>query len=288
MGQNAITVDLEDWYQVLYYEPVLTRDDWSLVESRIEDSTRRALDLMDRVGARATFFVLGWVAERRPDLVREIDRRGHEIGSHSYWHRLVHTLSRGEFAADLRRSVDVLAAITGKAVRGYRAPSFSVTEATPWVFEELAAAGLDYDSSVLPMSRYYGGMGDAPRRPYRVKVGNGSVVREFPVPTARVFGRNVCFSGGGYLRVLPVQVVEAAIDRLQRQGVPAMVYFQPWELDPHPPRIQMSLRDRAEGRFSNELCRQGMEAKLERLLRRFAFAPMSEVLDAALPDRVTV
>jgi len=283
--RDALTVDMKDWYHVLYYEPVLTRDDWDHVESRIEDGTRRTLDLLDRVGATATFFVLGWMAERRPDLVREIDRRGHEIGSH--WHRLVHTMSRGEFAADLRRSADVLTGITGKPVRGYRAPSFSVTEATPWVFEELAAAGFDYDSSIMPMPRYYGGIPDAPRRPYRVKVGGGAAVREFPVPTARVFGQNVCFAGGGYFRALPARVIETAFARLHRRGLPGMVYFHPWELDPDPPRIQMGWRERAGGRFSNELFRRGIERKLERVLRRFSFAPMSTVLDATLPGRAT-
>jgi polysaccharide deacetylase family protein (PEP-CTERM system associated) len=283
--QNAITIDLEDWYHVLYYESAIDRSSWDGLESRVEATTHRALDLLDRVGSRATFFVLGWVAERRRDLVREISARGHEVGSHSYAHRLVHQMTRAEFVDDLRRSIDVIAAASGTTLRGYRAPSFSVTEATPWFFEELCAAGLEYDSSVLPMLRYYGGMPFSPRHPYRVKVGDGASLREFPIPTYRLLGRNICFAGGGYLRVLPVKLVERGIEGLNRAGHPGMIYFHPWELDPEGPRVPLSWRQRVEGRFSNELFRRGVEGKLEHLLRRFRFAPMGEVLDASLPAR---
>lgn len=288
MGQpvpNAMTIDLEDWYHVLYYECAIDRSSWDHLESRVEDTTERMLQLLERMGVRATFFVLGWIAERRPNLVREIARRGHEIGSHSHSHRLVHQMTRQEFVQDLRRSVDVIGAAASRAPKGYRAPSFSVTEATPWFFEELLAAGFEYDSSVLPMARYYGGMPFSPRHPYRVKVGDGASLREFPIPTYRVLGRNICFAGGGYLRVLPVRLVEAGIDRLNRAGHPGMLYVHPWELDPHAPRMTLSWRQRAEGRFSNELFRRGVETKLERLLRRFPFAPMGDVLDASLPAR---
>jgi len=280
---NAMTVDVEDYFQVSAFEPHIPREQWEVLPNRVETNTRRILELFDAHGVHATFFVLGWVAEHFPHLVEEIDRAGHEIGTHSYAHRLVHTLSRAEFVQDLRRSVDTLSSITGKRVRGHRAPSFSVTEATPWVFEELLAAGLDYDSSVLPMPRYYGGMAMAPRRPYQVKVGDGSTIREFPVPTARVFGRNVCFAGGGYFRVLPLSVVRRGITRLNHEGTPAMIYFHPWEIDPDPPRLKMAFRDRFQGRFSNELFRGGMERKLETILREFSFTPMGDILDAVLP-----
>ncbi len=282
---NAVTVDLEDWFHVLYYETAVDRGDWDGFESRIEANTRRALGLLDRVGARATFFVLGWVAERRPELILEIARRGHEIASHSYAHRLVHTLTRAEFAEDLRRSLRVLSGITGRPLRGYRAPSFSVTDATPWVFEELAGAGLDYDSSVLPVRRRYGGKSAATRHPHRVVVPGIGSVREFPMSTVRVLGRNICFSGGGYLRLFPEWIVDAMITARNRAGEPVVVYFHPWELDPCPPRLRIGIRKRLGYGFSNEIGRSGMEGKLERILKRRQFAPMARVLDRLLPVR---
>jgi len=284
---NALTVDFEDWYHVLYYESVVDRNRWDRFEERIELCAGRTLDLLERTGVRATFFVLGWLAERRPELIRRIAKSGHEIASHSHAHRLVHTLTRAEFVTDLRRSLEVLEDCAGRPIRGYRAPSFSVTEATPWVFEELLAAGLDYDSSVQPMRRYYGGMSDTPRYPYRVPIAGGGSIREFPVSTVRAFGRNLCFSGGGYLRLLPGTMVRRIIRRRNREGQPVVIYFHPWELDPDPSKLKMSWRQRWDGRFASEIGRKGMEEKLESILREVTLAPMADVLDHVLPSRRT-
>lgn len=194
---NAITVDLEEWFHVLYYASQVPRDRWTEYPSRIEATTERTLALFDRAGVKATFFVLGWIAERYPRVVREISSRGHEVASHSHWHRLVHTMTRAEFEADLVESMRAVSAASGQPVRGYRAPSFSLRPDTEWVFDVLVRAGITFDSSILPMNRYYGGIPDASREPHWIRVHGREALREFPVSTCRVLGRNCAFAGAG-------------------------------------------------------------------------------------------
>jgi polysaccharide deacetylase family protein (PEP-CTERM system associated) len=283
---NTVTIDLEDWHQVLPPAQATSGEHWDAIGPRVEASAHRALGLLRGAGARATFFVVGWVAERAPSLVRAIADEGHEVGSHSYGHAPVHTLSRAEFADDLRRSIDVLEGILGAPIRGYRAPHFSITEATPWVFEELSSVGLEYDSSVLPMRRSGNGMPFAPRHPYRVRLSGGGVIREFPIPTARILGHRICLAGGRFIRRFPERLTQAAIDRMNRSGHPAMIYFYPWELEEEPPAGRHGV---GEGRRGGDLApRNGLMAKLERILGRGNFGPVGEVLDRVLPARVFV
>jgi polysaccharide deacetylase family protein (PEP-CTERM system associated) len=271
---NALTVDVEDWFQVSNFEGLVDRDDWDRMESRVERNTGRVLELFARHGVRGTFFVLGWVAERFPGVVREIRDAGHEIASHGHGHELVYRIGRERFASDLVRSVEAIEAACGTRPRGYRAPSFSVDERAPWAFEVLADHGFDFDSSIFPVRHPRYGVPAFSRVPRRVSTGNGATIREFPLTTLRVAGRNVGAAGGGYLRLFPLPVLETAFRTMNRAGQPAVLYLHPWELDPGQPRLPV----RGLGRFTHYTNLERTESRLERLLDRFRFAPMSEAL----------
>ncbi len=273
---NALSVDLEDWYQVLYFEGHIPRAEWAGQESRLQSTTTRLLDLLDRHGTRATFFVLGWNAERMPRLVEAIHHRGHEIASHGFAHHLVYGQTPAAFVEDLVRSLRILWEITGKPVRGYRAPSFSITRESTWAFPILLDHGVDYDSSVLPARRPYCGIPDAPRGPWIVWSNGGRSLTELPPSTFRILGRNVPFSGGGYFRLLPYRALRWALRQVNRAGLPGVVYLHPWELDPNHPVVPV----RRSHRFQHYVNLQRTEAKLRRLLREFRFEPMVELLAA--------
>lgn len=275
--KNALTVDVEEWFQVSNFDRVVPRSDWDSMASRVEDSTRRLLDLFDETGARATCFVLGWVAERHPELVREIARRGHEIASHGYGHELVYAIGRERFAEDLRRSVQVLTDAVGEAPRGYRAPSFSIDHRSLWALDVLAEQEFHYDSSLYPVRHPRYGVPSFPRFPLRVRTQEGAEIREFPLTTLRLGGRNLGAAGGGYLRLLPLAVLETAFRRANRQGQPAVLYIHPWEVDPGQPRIPVQ----GLGRFTHYTNLSRTEDRLRRVLRQFEFAPMREVLQQA-------
>ena len=273
---NALSVDLEDWYQVLYFEGHISRAAWPAQESRLEASTARLLDILEEHGTRATFFVLAWNAERMPWLVEAIRRRGHEIASHGYGHHLVHRQTPAAFAEDLGRSLRILRAITGEPVRGYRAPSFSITRESAWALSALTEQGVEYDSSILPVRRAYGGIPGAPRAPWVMRDGAGRSMVELPPSTLRILGRTVPFSGGGYLRLFPYAVVRRGLRYLNRAGLPGVVYLHPWELDPGHPVVPA----RREHRFQHYVNLHRTEAKLRRLLGDFRFVPMVELADA--------
>ncbi len=273
---NALSVDLEDWYQVLYFEGHIPRAEWPAQESRLEAATGKLLDLLEEHGTRATFFVLAWNAKRMPWLVEAIRRRGHEIASHGYGHHLVHQQTPAAFAEDLGRSLRILRAITGEPVRGYRAPSFSITRESTWALSALMEQGVEYDSSVLPMRRAYGGIAGAPRGPWVLRDGTGRSLVELPPSTLRVPGGTVPFSGGGYFRLFPYAVIRWGLRRLHRAGLPGVVYLHPWELDPGHPVVPV----RRGHRFQHYVNLHRTEAKLRRLLRDFRFVPMFELADA--------
>ncbi len=273
---NALSFDLEDWYQVLYFEGHIPRTEWAGQESRLRSTTLRLLDILDSHGTRATFFVLGWNAERMPRLVEAIHRRGHEIASHGFAHHLVYRQSPTSFAEDLGRSLRTLREITGQPLRGYRAPSFSITRESTWAFPILLDYGVDYDSSVLPARRSYGGISDAPRHPWIVWSDGGRSLTELPPSTFRILGRNIPFSGGGYFRLLPYRAVRWALRQINRAGLPGVVYLHPWELDPDHPVVPV----RRSHRFQHYVNLRRTEAKLRRLLREFRFEPMVELLAA--------
>jgi len=274
---NALTVDVEDWFQVSNFEGLVDRADWDRMESRVEGNTRRVLELFARHEVHGTFFVLGWIAERFPGLVREIRAAGHEIASHGHGHELVYRIGREKFADDLARSVGAIETACGFRPRGYRAPSFSVDERAPWAFEVLVEHGFEFDSSVFPVRHPRYGVPSFSRVPRRVSAGNGATIREFPMTTLRVAGRNVGAAGGGYLRLLPLAVLETAFRAMNRAGQPAVLYLHPWEIDPGQPRLPVG----GLGRFTHYTNLARTESRLERLLARFDFGTMSEALAAA-------
>lgn len=272
---NALTFDVEDYFHVESFAQVVSPDRWAGFETRVADNTRKILDLLDRHGVSATFFVLGWVAEREPDLIRAVAERGHEVGCHSYAHQMITRLDRDAFRADLRRARAAIEDLIGAPVRGYRAPTFSVVRGTLWALEILAEEGFEYDSSIFPIHHDRYGIPDAARFPHRVALSGGGSIVEFPMTTVRIGPFRWPFSGGGYFRLLPYALIQAGLRRVNElDAMPAMVYLHPWEFDPAQPRLPV----RGLARFRHYVNLDRTAAKLERLLGAFAFAPAAEVL----------
>lgn len=240
---NVLSVDVEDYFHVEAFSDIVHRSAWERYASRVETNTHRLLDLLDERGIEGTFFILGWVAERFPRLVREIVRRGHEPACHSYWHRLIYRLSPEEFREDTRRAKDTIEQAAGTPVVGYRAPSYSITAESLWALDVLAEAGFAYDSSIFPIRHDTYGLPDGPRRPVRVTTRSGPIV-EFPITTFRVSRQNMPVGGGGYLRLLPFWYTRLGVQRAAADGVPLIVYVHPWEIDPDQPRLAGRLRSR--------------------------------------------
>ena len=268
---NLLTVDVEEYFQVEGFADVVAPSDWPSFESRVEAPTRRILDLLDSARASATFFVLGWTAERHPSLVSEIVRRGHEVGSHGYAHRRADHQGVRAFRRDVRKGRRILENLLGCGVAGYRAPSFSITGRTPWAHEVLRDEGFAYSSSVFPVRHDRYGVPDAPRTPWEVACTGGRTILEVPPLTLRVLGQNLPVAGGGYLRVLPTAVVSHAVRAMNAAGHAAVIYLHPWELDPGQPRIA--------GRPTNRLRHYAglatTERKLAALLARHAFTSVA-------------
>lgn len=279
---NALSLDVEEWFQVYNLRDVVNRRDWPDQPSRVVDATRRFLDRVERRDARATFFVLGWVAERFPRLVEEIAARGHEVGSHGYGHELLTDLDADAFDADLEKTEGILRDITGERPRGYRAPSFSIGPDTLWALDVLHRRGYRYDSSLFPLAGRRYGLSAAPRRPHLARGGGDTSLWSFPLLTRRCFGRNLPMAGGGYLRLFPIRWIAAAVTAMNAAGWPAMVYLHPWELDPdHPLPAGLAWRKRLL--HSVNLART--EHKLDALLQRHRFTTTAEVLDTLLSIR---
>ena len=273
--KNALTFDVEEYFHAEAFAGVLRPEQWPGLESRVVATTERILDILDREHVRATFFVLGWVAERHPSLVREIASLGHEIGCHGFGHRMIQHLTRSEFERDVRRAKSALEDASGHAVIGYRAPTFSVMRETLWSLSVLYEAGFRYDSSIFPIVHDRYGIPDAPRFPHRLKTLNGGDLIEFPMSTVLMLGRRVPVGGGGYFRIMPYSLTRRALRRINaRDRQPAMVYLHPWELDPDQPRLPVGPLTR----FRHLVNVGKTEARLVRLLGDFAFAPAAEVL----------
>lgn len=273
---NAFTVDVEDYYQVVAFERGVSPDRWDSYQSRVVENTHRIVDLMDCHEVRGTFFILGWVAERYPQLVREIHARGHEIGSHGYWHRRIYTQTPDEFRDDVQQSKDVIEGIIGQAVTAYRAPCFSITERSLWALEILAELGFTSDSSVFPI--YHDRYGIPGARPdiHQIETPSGPLW-EFPPSVRSLAKMNLPISGGGYFRLFPLAWTANSIRWLHRTtGRPFMFYIHPWELDPGQPRVSAGTRI---GRFRHRVNLASTERKLDRLLSQFRFAPMAEVIE---------
>jgi polysaccharide deacetylase family protein (PEP-CTERM system associated) len=274
---NALSIDVEEHFQVTAFDGLIDRDQWPHFPSRVVQNTRRILNLLDEFAAKATFFVLGWVAERNPGLVREIADRGHEIASHGYWHRLVYQQTPEEFRDDVARSLAAInRACPDTPVLGYRAPTFSITEASRWAWPILTELGFQYDSSVFPTSlhdRY--GIRAAPRYAHKVAPG----LWEFPLSVVRRLGKNWPVAGGGYFRLYPLWLTRRAITSINAQGHPAIVYLHPWEFDPQQPRMSGL---RATTRLRHYLNLHKTENRLRSLLARFRFGTMQCAFAASL------
>jgi polysaccharide deacetylase family protein (PEP-CTERM system associated) len=280
---NALSIDVEDYFQVSALAPHFPRAQWESVPCRVERNVERVLALLEEAGAHATFFTLGWVAQRYPALLRRIAGCGHEIGSHGYAHERVSALAPAAFLADLQRAKAVLEDVTGGEVQGYRAPSFSISRANEWAFDCIAQAGHRYSSSVYPIRHDHYGMPDAPRFAHRVRSG----LLEVPVTTSRVLATNLPAGGGGYFRLLPYSVSHwllRRVNRIDRQ--PAVFYFHPWEIDPEQPRVPgVSLRTR----IRHYVNLQRTETRLQRLLRDLHWNRIDRVfLGAAVPGETGV
>ena len=272
MKINALTIDVEDYFQVSAFAPYIDRADWEQRECRVERNIARILELLDRHGVKATFFTLGWIAERYPAVVRDIVGNGHELASHGYGHERANQLSPEAFLKDISEAKRILEDLAGAEVKGYRAPSFSIDGSNrQWACEALVQAGYRYSSSIYPVRHDHYGMPEAPRFPYQVH----AALLEVPPTTVRAFNRNWPASGGGYFRLMPYAVSRRLIDHVNRRdGHSAVFYFHPWEIDVEQPRIPGIS---AKTRFRHYVNIPRMEQRLSRLLEDFRWGRMDDI-----------
>jgi len=271
MITNALTIDVEDYFQVSAFAPHIDRADWDNRECRVERNMHRILDMLDRHNTKATFFTLGWVAQRYPQLVKEIVHRGHELASHGYGHERASDLTEEAFLEDIHSAKVLLEDLAGHEVRGYRAPSFSIGKDNLWAFDCLAITGHRYSSSIYPIAHDHYGMPDSPRFVYEVRPG----LLEVPITTLRAFGRNFPSSGGGYFRLLPYALSRWMLQRVNSTDCqPGIFYFHPWEIDAQQPRIPGI---NAKTRFRHYVNIDRVEARLNRLLTDFRWGRMDHI-----------
>lgn len=272
---NALSIDVEDWFQVGAFETTIPRENWAQLSPRVERNSCFLLDMLDRKGVKATFFTLGWVAERNPRLVRRIVEAGHELASHGYDHRRVFTFTPDEFREDLRKSRFLLEQAAGVPVTGYRAPSFSIDARTPWAHAILAEEGYRYSSSVAPVVHDHYGWPQAPRFAFRPVASSGMI--ELPVTTARLLGRTVAAGGGGFFRLFPYAFSRWAVNQVnRRERRPAILYFHPWEIDTEQPRVKAAPLKSRLRHYTNISV---MAAKMERLIGDFSWGRMDDLLE---------
>ncbi len=285
---NFLSIDVEDYFHVSAFEQVSPPASWGSRELRVEGNTERVLTILDATGVKATFFVLGWVAERCPQLVKRIASGGHEVGSHGYGHQRVGLLSQEEFRQDIRSSKAHLEDLTGCEVLGYRAPSYSISRKTPWAFDELYAAGYRYDSSIFPIQHDFYGMPDWPRfagstvktadgswQPGESSIGEPTLV-ELPITTVQIGGKNLPIAGGGYFRLFPYPLTRLGLQRINHaEGKPFVFYLHPWEFDPAQPRMEGA---GLKSRFRHYLNLNKTEGRFRRLVSDFSFGPICEGL----------
>ncbi|TWU55691.1 XrtA system polysaccharide deacetylase [Rubripirellula reticaptiva] len=276
--RHALTVDVEDYFQVSGFESRVQRSNWDKFESRVESNTDRLLSLFDSLEVRGTFFILGWVAERYPALVKRIAEAGHEVASHGYWHRLVYDLKPEEFAQDIANSKDAIYNACGIETTAYRAPSFSIVRRSLWALDILVEQGFTTDSSIFPISghdRY--GIPGAQKEVHTLETSRGTI-QEFPPSSAAVAGLTVPI-GGGYFRLFPQALTFAAIEKIERQDRPAMFYVHPWEIDPKQPRIEGLGK---QSRFRHYVGLASTESKLTKMLTRYSFGTLTASMRSAI------
>lgn len=272
---NAMTVDVEDYFHVAALSEAIPRSEWDRMEYRAEASTHRLLQLFAEHGIKATFFVLGWVAKRSPNLVREIQSAGHEIASHGMSHKLVYNQTPEEFYAETRDAKALLEDIAGAPVYGYRASTYSITRRSLWALDTLCDLDFKYDSSIFPIRHDKYGIPDAPQAPSVIRAPNGKNIVEFPMSTARLWGVRLPVSGGGYFRLLPYALTRAGLNKLNRKlRRPFVFYLHPWEIDPEQPRINAGALSRFRHYTNLDRC----ESRLRQLLGDFSFTTMGNTL----------
>lgn len=273
--QNALTVDVEDYFQVAALASAVSRESWPSREYRVDRNTSELLELFDNKGVHATFFVLGWVAERSPSLIRRIADAGHDVASHGYSHRCVYEQTPEEFREETIRSKGILENLIGEAVTGYRAASFSITKASLWALDVLIDLGFQYDSSVFPIRHDRYGIPDAGRHAGILTAPSGRTLVEFPMSTATLLGQRLPVSGGGYFRLLPYRLIRTGLRQVNRsQQQPFVFYLHPWEIDPGQPRIDAGRLSTFRHYTNLGVCK----ARLGKLLDEFRFTTMRDVL----------
>ncbi len=272
---NYLTIDVEDYYHVSAFEHIIGHKKWDSFSSRIVTNTKVILDIFEQHGVKATFFVLGWIAEKFPHLVKNIHSSGHEIGCHSYFHRLIYNLTPEEFRSDTAKTKDILEQVTGSPVTGYRAPSYSITKESLWALDILEELGFKYDSSIFPIFHDRYGIINSPRFEYELP---NNTMREYPITTALLCGVKLPVSGGGYFRLLPYGLTRMLLNRVnKKEKQPFVFYLHPWEIDPDQPRIQ-GLSALSKFRHYNNLGKA--HGRFERLLRDFRFTAISHAGDS--------
>jgi polysaccharide deacetylase family protein (PEP-CTERM system associated) len=271
---NAMTIDVEDYFHVSVFDGLLARASWDTLESRVRANTARLLDILDEYAVRGTFFVLGWVAERFPELVREIASRRHEVASHGYAHRLVYDQTPAAFREDVKRAKSLIEEASGQRVFGYRAPSYSITPRSLWALDVLLEEGYRYDSSIFPIRHDRYGIPVSERQPYAIDRPQGSLL-EFPGSTTKVGPMNLPVAGGGYFRIFPYRYTRWGISRVNRlERRPVVFYLHPWEIDPDQPRLPAGRL----GAFRHYRNLALTESRLRQLLRDFKFGTMEALL----------
>jgi polysaccharide deacetylase family protein (PEP-CTERM system associated) len=273
---NALTIDVEDYFQVSAFTKLVPYAAWDRQPSRVEQNTKKVLELLAEFDLRGTFFVLGWVAKRYPSLVRQIQEAGHDLGCHSYAHRLIYCLSPKEFRDDTRRATAAIEDAAGTAVRAYRAPSFSITNRSLWALEILLELGFTIDSSIFPTRNHIYGIPNAPRQPFRIRI-QGSDLLEFPLPSLKMGSWGLPVTGGVYLRLLPYGLQYWGLKRMASRAEPIVLYFHPWELDPDQPRLACTLGPRVHHYTGLDRT----EPRLRELFNAFSFGKLPELRLAA-------
>jgi polysaccharide deacetylase family protein (PEP-CTERM system associated) len=268
---NVVSVDVEDYFHAEIFSGVVQRSDWDRYPTRVEFNTRRLLELFAASNVKATFFIVGWVAEKFPNLLREIAASGHELACHSYWHRLIYRLKPEDFREDTHRAKSIIEQVAGQPIYGYRAPTYSVVYASLWALDILVELGFTYDSSIYPIHHDRYGMPDAPRAPFRIRTASGSLT-EYPLTTFRLAGYRFPVGGGGYLRLLPEWYTWMGIRRAHGDGLPIITYIHPWEIDPDQPRLPI----RFPSTLRHYLNLSRMYDRLAAILRQETFTSFRE------------
>jgi len=282
---NAMTVDVEDYFQVAALASAIDESDWDTIKPRVDNNTNRILEIFEKADIRATFFVLGWVAERHQGLVRKIVDAGHELACHGFSHKLIYDQSRSEFAAETARAKNVLEQVSGTPVHGYRAASYSVTDRSLWALDVIAETGFAYDASIVPARHDLYGIPGAKVSPYRLELGNGLSLMEFPPSTISILGHNVSIGGGGYFRIFPYAFSRWGMRKInESRKQPFAFYLHPWEIDPEQPRVRTNWKSRF--RHYHNLHR--FEPRLRRLLGEFHFGTMRSVVESGTFETVQI